>query len=98
MFERLIFPNLVEQEAARELLTSNWPECTLTNLGDAENFVLELHIHVHEKVFFKWAYNCQSRDNGVLIYCFNLSVQMLDPPTWMIEAMRELKDQRLLRE
>lgn len=97
MFERMIFPNLLEQEAARQLLTTNWPNCTLTDLGDKENFVLELKVSVDPKVFFKWAYSSQSRDNGVLLYCFHLSLELLDPPKWMQEAFRELKEQNMLR-
>jgi hypothetical protein len=99
MFERLIFPTLVEQEAGKQLLTSNWPGCTLTNLGmDEGNYIVELHLNVAEKVFFKWAYNCQARDNGILVYCYHLSLELLDPPIWMIEVLRELREQRLLRE
>jgi hypothetical protein len=99
MFERLIFPTLVEQEAARELLTTNWPNCTLTDLGmDDDCHVLELHIDVAPKIFFKWAYNYQGRDNGILIYCYHLSIELLDPPLWMQEALRELKNHHLLRE
>lgn len=92
MVERLIFSTLIEQEATRELLKDNWASMAIASLGDGqESFILEIAIDADAKLFFKWAYS-----NHVLIYCYNLSLELFDPPVYMQEALRELKERKLL--
>jgi hypothetical protein len=99
MFERLIFPTLVEQEGCRQLLRENWPTASIVDLGDKENFILEIHMTVAPASFFKWAYVIsQNPGTRVLIYCFTMSLLMHTPPDWMRDVLIELRKQKLLRE
>lgn len=101
MFERLLFPSLVEQEACRQLLRDNWPSITIVDIGTSDELALEIHLNVDEAVFFRWAYvYSRGRHNGVLAYCYRFSVMLLgddqDKPTWMKTVLLELYQQRLL--
>lgn len=103
MFERLIFPTLVEQEATRQLLTDNWPGINIVNLGTPEGLCLEIHLSVDEAIFFRWAYVIsQNPGTRVLTYCYRYSIMMLgdsqDMPSWMTVALSELRAAKLLRE
>ncbi len=94
MIERLEFPTKIEQEATRELLKDNWPAIAIASLGDGhETFILEIMVSTDAKLFFKWAYSSR-----VLIYCFNLSLELFDPPVYMREALHELQEWKLLEE
>jgi hypothetical protein len=95
MVERLIFLDAVELEATCELLTDNWPMIGIYRLGDLEGTpTLEIRLDAPIKIFFKWAYTCQNGE--VLLHCFNLSLELFDPPAYMLEAIREIRAQKLL--
>jgi len=91
MIERLIFGTLIEQEATRQLLKDNFAAMVIANVGDGTEFALEIVIDCDPKLFFKWAYTSQ-----VLSFCFNMSLDLHDPPVYMKEALRELHETRLL--
>lgn len=102
MFERLIFPSLVEQEATRQLLQDNWPGISIVNLGTPEDLCLEIHLSVDEPIFFRWAYVLsQNPATRVLTYCYRYSIMLIgdaaDRPAWMTVALVELRTQNLLR-
>ena len=100
MYEKMIFPTLVEQEATRQLLTDNWPLVKLTyihdtdTMHDPEYFMIDIEIlNINPQLFFKWTYTTR-----VLRFCYLMSLQMLDPPFWMREAIKEIKEQPKLTE
>lgn len=101
MFERLIFPSQVEQEACRQLLEENWPGIRLQNFVDGENFCLEMHLNIDEPIFFRWAYTVsENPGTRILTYCYRYTLQMLgdNPPAWMMVILAELRAKWLLRE
>jgi len=70
MEERLIFCTLTEQEATRQLLKDNWPQMIIFSSKE-EPLVLEIHLEVPAKLFFKWAYTTQL--GQPLLHCYHLS-------------------------
>ena len=93
MIERLIFVTLIEQEATRQLLEDNFATMIIANVGNETEFALDIVIDCDPKLFFKWAFTSQ-----VLAFCFNMSLDLHDPPVYMKEALRELHETRLLSE
>jgi len=87
VIERLIFVTLIEQEVTRQLLEDNFATMIIANVGNETEFALEIVIDFDPKLFFKWAYT-----NHVLAFCFNMSMDLYDPPAYMQEALRELQE------
>jgi hypothetical protein len=96
--ERLIFFNLIKQEATLELLRDKWStKLLIYPIGYVEDvLVIQIHLDAPVVAFFKWAYSIQA--GQVLLHCYNLSLELFDPPAYMREALRELQSLKLLSE
>jgi hypothetical protein len=100
MYEKLIFPTTTEQAATRQLIVDNWPLAKLTyihdtdEMHDPEYYMLDVEIlNINPQLFFKWCYTSR-----VIIYCYQMSLQMMDPPFWMREVLKELHEPPQLTE
>jgi len=94
MEEILIFFNAIEEEATLQLLRNEWSHRLL--FYPLSRGVVQIYLDAPVVAFFKWAYTVQA--GQVLLHCFNLSLDLLDPPAYMQQALRELQSLKLLSE
>lgn len=86
--ERLICPSNIELSATKELIHVHFPLVSYNDVHDPFEYVSDFSIATEMPVFFRWAVTSQSESGlCVVTYCFNLSLQLFDPPTWMKLAL-----------
>lgn len=92
MYERLIFATEVERAATRQLIHDNFPSAICVDMPDnlAEDFLLDVNIEVEKCIFFRWASATLGPSRLVLYSCYNMSIELFDPPAWMVVELRRL--------
>ena|SRR5271165_2045173 len=91
--EQLICPTEVEFIVSKRLIVSNFPLIHMTDiLNSSEEFISNFDFPAPKPSFFKWAITSSSEAGiPVVFYCFNLSLELFDPPPWMRVVLQELK-------
>ncbi len=92
MYERLIFATELERAATRQLIRGIFPLAVCIDVPDniAEDFLLDVNIEVEKCIFFRWASATQGPSCLILYSCYNMSIELFDPPPWMIVEIRRL--------
>ena len=90
MYERLIFATELERAATRQLIQQAFPSANLIDLSDADDYILELSVDVEKCIFFRWACATPGPTKLLLYSCFNMSMELFDPPPWMLVELRRL--------
>lgn len=96
MNERLIFATPVERAGTCELILCNFPIARFTHIPDEEDFISDMELAVNAPVFFRWAATTVGPARLVLFSCFNLSLALHEPPSWMAHEIRTLFGRNLL--
>lgn len=92
MYERLIFATSLERDATRQLIQDNFPAATLIDAPDVEgdDFLLDVNIAIEKEVFFRWVSTTLGPCRLLLYSCYHLSMDLFDPPTWMVAELRRM--------
>lgn len=92
MYERLIFTTEIERSATRQLIRDNFPSAIIVDMPDnlADDFILDVNIEVEKCIFFRWASSTQGPSRLVLYSCYYMSLDLFDPPAWMLVELRRL--------
>lgn len=95
MYERFIFASEIERSAARETLSEAFPLAKIWYVSDPEDtdFLMDAEIPVTTETFFQYAIHTPGPARLLIFSCYNLSMQMLNPPVWMEFELRKLHRQ-----
>jgi hypothetical protein len=90
MYERLIYLSKKDMESTRQLLLTNFPLIKIWDVNDPDvPYVMDIELSIDTSVFFRWAIRKIGMHDPVILRCLNLSLELCDPPPWMLTILRE---------
>jgi hypothetical protein len=90
MFERFILPGEIERTGTRQLVHTNFTLAKLWDINDECDFIMDMELAIEKPIFFRWAASTVGPAGLVLYSCYNMSLELHNPPLWMIQEIRGL--------
>jgi hypothetical protein len=88
MYERFILPGEVERNGTRQLVQTNFAIARLWDVHDECDFIMDMELALDKTVFFRWAASTVGPAGLVLYSCYNMSLELHEPPLWMVHEIR----------
>jgi hypothetical protein len=90
MYERLIFATEIERAGTRQMLSAAFPLARIWDVYDDIDFILDMEAACTQETFFRYAIVTPGPARLLIYSCYGLSMEMHDPPLWMIHELRKL--------